>query len=207
MFLQPFNQIVVLMSSEQATIKLKLPCFYSRSIRSLYWCQPEQTIEFYFYFQFISFSLYLLSIYFYFQFISTFSLFLLSIYFYFQFWNIVPLEHLLVRLEIDDPPVCRRIMKLLFSNFMPIKHPIEIQMGRCVSLIQTNSGAAREFFSRAHNYMSIQDAGENCYSLCHNFFRLLARKPNLDKNCQINSFIIFTCPNPVLLVPCFKQVG
>jgi hypothetical protein len=65
--------------------------------------------------------LFLLSVYFYFQFISTFSLFLLSIYFCFQFWNIVPLEHLLVRLEIDDPPVCRRIMKLLFSNKLKVE--------------------------------------------------------------------------------------
>ena len=37
--------------------------------------------------------------------------------------------------------------------------------------------------------------------LC-NFFRLLARKPNLEKNLfiQSNSFIIFTCLNPGLLM-------
>ena len=113
----------------------------------------------------------------------------------------MPLEHLLVRLEIDDPPVCRRIMKLLFSNFMPIKHPIEIQMSRCVSLIQTNSGAAREFFSRAHNYMSIQDAGENCYSLCHNFFSPTCPKAKFRQklsNKFFHNFHLskssFTCP-------------
>ena len=47
-------------------------------------------------------------------------------------------------------------------------------------------------------------------SLCLNFFRLvLAREPNLEKIIfiQTNSFIIFTCPNPVLLVPGFGQVG
>ena len=35
-------------------------------------------------------------------------------------------------------------------------------------------------------------------------FHLLARKPNLEKKIIFilaNSFIIFTCPNPVLLVP------
>jgi hypothetical protein len=40
-------------------------------------------------------------------------------------------------------------------------------------------------------------------------FDLLAWKPNLEKNClfiQTNSFIIFTCPNPVLLVVGFGQV-
>jgi len=41
-------------------------------------------------------------------------------------------------------------------------------------------------------------------SLCLNFFHLLARKPNLEKcSIQTNSFIFFTCPNPVLLVPGF----
>ena len=40
-------------------------------------------------------------------------------------------------------------------------------------------------------------------SLCFNFFHLLAPKPNL----ETNSFIIFTRPNPVLLVPGFGQVG
>jgi len=48
------------------------------------------------------------------------------------------------------------------------------------------------------------------YSLCLNFFHLLSRKSNLEKKIifiQTNSFIIFTCPNPVLLVPGFEQVG
>ena len=48
------------------------------------------------------------------------------------------------------------------------------------------------------------------FSLCLNFFHLLALKPNLEEKktfIQTNSFIIFTCPNPVLLVPGFTQVG
>ena len=46
-------------------------------------------------------------------------------------------------------------------------------------------------------------------SLCFNFFHLLAQKSKLEKSSiyQTNSFIIFTYPNPVLLVPCFGQVG
>ena len=43
------------------------------------------------------------------------------------------------------------------------------------------------------------------FSLCLNFFHLhvLARKPNyfFFLFIQTNSFIIFTCPNPVLLCP------
>jgi len=39
---------------------------------------------------------------------------------------------------------------------------------------------------------------------------VFAQKPNLDKQIifiQTNSFIIFACPNPVLLVPDFRKVG
>jgi len=65
------------------------------------------------------------------------------------------------------------------------------------------------------------------YSLCLNFFHLLARKPNLEnfsiysnkffhninlsEDCIIKwkqeSFVIFTNPNPDLLVTGFEQVG
>ena len=47
-------------------------------------------------------------------------------------------------------------------------------------------------------------------SLCLNFVHLLARKPNLEKKnlfIQTNSFIFFTCPNPMSLVPGFGQMG
>ena len=49
-------------------------------------------------------------------------------------------------------------------------------------------------------------------SLYLHFFHLhvLAQKPNFGKKIlfiQTNSFIIFTCQNPVLLVPSFGQVG
>ena len=46
-------------------------------------------------------------------------------------------------------------------------------------------------------------------SPCHNCFHLLP-KSQIQKErkiIQTNSFIIFTCPNPVLLVPGFVQVG
>ena len=45
---------------------------------------------------------------------------------------------------------------------------------------------------------------------CLNFFHLLARKSNLGKKIifiHTNSFITFTCSNPVLLIPGFRQVG
>ena len=46
-------------------------------------------------------------------------------------------------------------------------------------------------------------------SFCLNFFHLLAQKPNLEKKkfIQTNSLMIFTCPNPVFLVPDFGKMG
>lgn len=42
---------------------------------------------------------------------------------------------------------------------MPADKPADVQIGRCVTLIQTNIGAARQFYNKAHNHMSIQDTG------------------------------------------------
>ncbi|CAG2248910.1 LUZP5 [Mytilus edulis] len=83
-----------------------------------------------------------------------------------KFWSIVPVEHLLARLEIDTPPIARRIMKLIFSSFMPADKPADVQIGRCVTLIQTNIGAARQFYNKAHNHMSIQDTVNYITLLC-----------------------------------------
>lgn len=83
-----------------------------------------------------------------------------------RFWSIVPVEHLLARLEIDTPPIARRIMKLIFSSFMPADKPADVQIGRCVTLIQTNIGAARQFYNKAHNHMSIQDTVNYITLLC-----------------------------------------
>ena len=64
-----------------------------------------------------------------------------------------------------------------------------------------------------YGYYSISSPLMNTFhyvnNLCLNLFHLLARKPNLEKKIifiHTNSFIIFTCPNPVLLVPGLGQV-
>ena len=58
-------------------------------------------------------------------------------------------------------------------------------------------------------FIHVKVSNGKCLRLCLNFFHLLARKSNLEKFLfiQTNSFIIFTCPNSVLLVPGFGQVG
>ena len=56
---------------------------------------------------------------------------------------------------------------------------------------------------------SVTGKSKSELSLRLNFVHLLARKPNVENFLfiQTNSFIIFTGPNPVLLVPGFGQVG
>ncbi|TRY93573.1 hypothetical protein DNTS_016420, partial [Danionella cerebrum] len=69
-----------------------------------------------------------------------------------KFWKVCALEHLLARLEIDTPPVAKRIVSLLFNSFFPVNQPDHVWCERCVSLIQTNPGAARKFYQHVHRY-------------------------------------------------------
>ncbi|KAM9303054.1 condensin-2 complex subunit G2 [Morus bassanus] len=67
-----------------------------------------------------------------------------------KFWKICPMEDLLTRLEVDSPPVSRRIVNLLFNSFFPINQPEDVWCERCVTLIQMNSAAARKFYQYAY---------------------------------------------------------
>ncbi|XP_056604998.1 condensin-2 complex subunit G2 isoform X1 [Triplophysa dalaica] len=69
-----------------------------------------------------------------------------------KFWKVCSLEHLLARLEIDSPPVSKRIVNLLFNSFFPVNQPETVWCERCVTLIQTNRGAARKFYQYAYLY-------------------------------------------------------
>ena len=46
--------------------------------------------------------------------------------FEFQYWSIAPMEHLLARLELDDAPVCKRIVELTFNSYIPTDKPPEV---------------------------------------------------------------------------------
>ena len=37
-----------------------------------------------------------------------------------QFWEVVPVEDLLVRMELDSAPVAKRITSLLLDSFQPL---------------------------------------------------------------------------------------
>ncbi|XP_028826068.1 condensin-2 complex subunit G2 [Denticeps clupeoides] len=69
-----------------------------------------------------------------------------------KFWKVCSMEHLLARLERDTPPVCKRIVDLLFNSFFPVNQSEEVWCERCVTLIQMNSKAARKFYQYVHLY-------------------------------------------------------
>lgn len=69
-----------------------------------------------------------------------------------KFWKVCSLEHLLARLEMDSAPVSKRIVNLLFNSFFPVNQPETVWCERCVTLIQTNPGAARKFYQHTYLY-------------------------------------------------------
>lgn len=83
-----------------------------------------------------------------------------------KFWEVVPVEHLLARLEVDTAPVVRRLMTLLFPSFLPLDKSEQEQIPRCVALIQTNPGAARVFFRNAQHFMDLQQTADYMITLC-----------------------------------------
>ena len=72
-----------------------------------------------------------------------------------KFWNICPLQHLLARLEVDKPFVCRRIAKLLLNSYFPPDQADEVKLERCIHLVQTNRGASRRFYQYCGEMLDI----------------------------------------------------
>ncbi|XP_012939840.1 condensin-2 complex subunit G2 [Aplysia californica] len=83
-----------------------------------------------------------------------------------KFWSIVPVEHILSRLEIDTPPIARRIMKLITASFVPVDQPPAEQIERCLTLIKGNPGAARQFFVHLPQHLPVQECAKYITLLC-----------------------------------------
>ncbi|XP_064594781.1 condensin-2 complex subunit G2-like isoform X2 [Liolophura sinensis] len=83
-----------------------------------------------------------------------------------KFWSVIPMEHLLARLEIDTAPVARRIMRLIFNSFVTLDKTPDVQLSRCKALLRSNPGAARNFFRYAHLHMSLEETVKYITLLC-----------------------------------------
>lgn len=50
----------------------------------------------------------------------------------FQFYDVVPVEDLLARLEVDSDKICNDIVTVLLSSFFPSKADDDTRVQRCV---------------------------------------------------------------------------
>jgi hypothetical protein len=99
-----------------------------------------------------------------------------------------------------------------FKNILQSEHCVQICSNYVSPLLYPINPKEENFLKDRYNEVYRQRPSVKIphNSYCLKFFHLLAQKPNLEKKnlfVQTNSFIIFTCPNPVLLVPGFRQVG
>ncbi|KAG7258258.1 hypothetical protein CRUP_020610 [Coryphaenoides rupestris] len=86
-----------------------------------------------------------------------------------KFWDVCSMDHLLARLEHDSPPVCRRVVDLLFKSFFPVNESEKEWCCRCITLIQMNPRAARRFYQ----YASLHTAPTNIVKLMLSIRRVL----------------------------------
>ncbi|XP_040840295.1 condensin-2 complex subunit G2 isoform X2 [Ochotona curzoniae] len=84
-----------------------------------------------------------------------------------KFWKICPMEHILVRLQTDSRPVCRRLVSLIFNSFLPVNQPEEVWCERCVTLIQMNHAAARRFYQYAHEHTACTNIAKLIHVIRH----------------------------------------
>ncbi|CAG5134282.1 unnamed protein product, partial [Candidula unifasciata] len=83
-----------------------------------------------------------------------------------KFWNLVPLEHILSRLQVDSAPIVRRIMKLIHPSFVPLQEAAGEQVSRCVTLVKLNMAAARQFYLNLPRCLSLEDTIRYITLLC-----------------------------------------
>ncbi|XP_042859360.1 condensin-2 complex subunit G2-like isoform X3 [Penaeus japonicus] len=63
-----------------------------------------------------------------------------------RYWDIVPMNHILHRLEEDTPVMCKLITQLLLNTFHPIQRDDQELLHRTLALLEENRAAARRFY-------------------------------------------------------------
>nr|XP_053634810.1 condensin-2 complex subunit G2-like [Cherax quadricarinatus] len=72
-----------------------------------------------------------------------------------RYWDIVPVHHLLHRLEEDKPVVCKLLTQLLLSSFHPVHRDDEELVQRSLALLEENRAAARRFYRYASRKLDL----------------------------------------------------
>eukprot|EP00051_Salpingoeca_urceolata_P017934 m.249024 g.249024 ORF g.249024 m.249024 type:complete len:1108 (+) comp19082_c0_seq4:119-3442(+) len=63
-----------------------------------------------------------------------------------KYWDVVPVEHLLARLEVDSHAIAEKLAGLMATSYFPQKKTDASRAGRCAKLLRVNPGAARRFY-------------------------------------------------------------
>lgn len=72
-----------------------------------------------------------------------------------KYWDIVSVNHLLHRLELDNPKVAQRITRLLLTSFHPLAKGDEALLQSSLSLLEENRMAARKFYQHASSMIGL----------------------------------------------------
>ncbi|KJE93895.1 hypothetical protein CAOG_04613 [Capsaspora owczarzaki ATCC 30864] len=81
-----------------------------------------------------------------------------------RFWDVVPVNHLLARLEseasvLSAAPAAttasRRIVELLSNSYFPEDKEPEARLTRCIALVTSNRAASRQFYRFLHAYVPL----------------------------------------------------
>ncbi|XP_037804302.1 condensin-2 complex subunit G2-like isoform X1 [Penaeus monodon] len=73
-----------------------------------------------------------------------------------RYWDIVPMNHILHRLEEDTPVMCKLITQLLLNTFHPIQREDQELLHRTLALLEENRAAARRFYQYTSRKLDLQ---------------------------------------------------
>jgi condensin-2 complex subunit G2 len=65
-----------------------------------------------------------------------------------KFYDVIPIDHLLARLEVEPPANCKRLVRLLGNSFFPANKEPASKAGRLAKMAAMNPGATRVFARR-----------------------------------------------------------
>nr|CAG4649839.1 EOG090X0IUZ [Scapholeberis mucronata] len=78
-----------------------------------------------------------------------------------KLWEVIDVNHLIVRLAIDtSKTVCRRLVVLLTPFFYPKGSSSEVIFQRCLRLVMDNRIASRKFYQHAHSCVGVEQLAQ-----------------------------------------------
>ncbi|ELT96959.1 hypothetical protein CAPTEDRAFT_221866 [Capitella teleta] len=84
-----------------------------------------------------------------------------------KYWHVIPMDHLLGRLAVENPRIGRSLSAMLLPTFLPLDKDPTDQLTRCLTLWRENSSAARAFYSHAYKIVSVQNTAKFMISICN----------------------------------------